>query len=51
MSENDLRTEIQKQITALNKRLPSFKQIHKLEFRKVEFEKTSSKKIKRHLLK
>ena len=51
MSENDLRTEIQKQITVLNKRLPSFKQIHKLEFRKVEFEKTSSKKIKRHLLK
>ena len=51
MSENDLRTEIQKQITVLNKRLPSFKQIHKLEFRKTEFEKTSSKKIKRHLLK
>lgn len=51
MSENDIRTEIQKQITVLNKRLPSFKQIHKLEFRKTEFEKTSSKKIKRHLLK
>ena len=51
MSENDIRAEIQKQITALNKRLPSFKQIHKLEFRKTEFEKTSSKKIKRHLLK
>ncbi|MGN1409852.1 MAG: AMP-dependent synthetase/ligase [Eubacteriales bacterium] len=51
MSENDLRTEIQKQITALNKKLPSFKQIHKLEFRKTEFEKTSSRKIKRHLVK
>ena len=51
MSENDLRVEIQKQITALNKKLPSFKQIHKLEFRKTEFEKTSSKKIKRHLVK
>lgn len=51
MSENDLRAEIQKQITNLNKRLPSFKQIHKLEFRKTEFEKTTSKKIKRHLLK
>lgn len=51
LSENDLRAEIQKQITALNKKLPSFKQIHKLEFRKTEFEKTSSRKIKRHLVK
>ena len=51
MSENELRAEIQKQITAINKKLPSFKQIHKLEFRKTEFEKTSSRKIKRHLVK
>lgn len=51
MTENDLRCEIQKSIAALNKKLPGFKQIHKLEFRKVEFEKTSSKKIKRHLVK
>lgn len=51
MDENAFRTEIQKQIAALNKRLPSFKQIHKLEFRKTEFEKTTSKKIKRHLVK
>lgn len=51
LTENDLRCEIQKSIAALNKRLPSFKQIHKLEFRKTEFEKTSSKKIKRHLVK
>jgi len=50
MSEAELRTEIQKSITALNKRLPSFKQIHKIEFRKNEFEKTSSKKIKRFLV-
>ena len=42
--------EIQKQIATLNKKLPSFKQIHKLEFRKTEFEKTSSKKIKRFLV-
>ena len=51
LSENDLRGEIQKSIAALNKKLPSFKQIHKLEFRKTEFEKTSSRKIKRHLVK
>ena len=46
----DLHKEIQKEITALNKKLPSFKQIHKLEFRKTEFEKTSSRKIKRFLV-
>ncbi|MBQ7312202.1 MAG: AMP-binding protein, partial [Clostridia bacterium] len=51
LSENDIRCEIQKSIAALNKKLPSFKQIHKLEFRKTEFEKTSSRKIKRHLVK
>ncbi len=50
-SENDIRGEIQKSITALNKRLPSFKQIHKLEFRKTDFEKTTTRKIKRHLVK
>ncbi len=47
----DIKSEIQKQITALNKKLPSFKQIHKIEFRATEFEKTSSRKIKRHLVK
>ncbi len=50
MSENDIRTDIQQAITALNKRLPSFKQIHKIEFRKTEFEKTTTKKIKRFLV-
>ncbi len=49
--ENEFRTEIQKEITVLNKKLPSFKQIHKLEFRKTEFEKTTTRKIKRHLVK
>jgi len=51
MGENEIRASIQKSITDLNKKLPSFKQIHKLEFRKTEFEKTTSKKIKRHLVK
>lgn len=49
-SENELRTTIQKEVTQLNKRLPSFKQIHRIEFRKTEFEKTTTKKIKRHLV-
>ena len=51
LSETEIRGEIQKAIAALNKRLPSFKQIHKLEFRKTEFEKTTTRKIKRHLVK
>ena len=51
VSENELRTTIQKEITQLNKRLPSFKQIRKIEFRSTEFEKTTTKKIKRHLVK
>lgn len=51
MEESEVRGKIQRDITALNKRLPSFKQIHKIEFRKTEFEKTSSRKIKRHLVK
>jgi len=50
-AEADFRDEIQKRITALNKKLPSFKQIRKLEFRKTEFEKTTTRKIKRHLVK
>ena len=50
-TEADFRDEIQKQITALNKKLSSFKQIRKLEFRKTEFEKTTTRKIKRHLVK
>jgi len=50
-SESEIRTAIQKEITELNKKLPSFKKIHKLEFRKTEFEKTTSRKIKRHLVK
>lgn len=49
-TDTDIYKEIQREITAQNKRLPSFKQIHKLEFRKTEFEKTSAKKIKRYLV-
>ena len=38
-------------ITKLNKKLPSHKQIKKVEIREIEFEKTSSRKIKRYLVK
>ncbi len=50
-SEEELRATIQKAVAELNKKNPSFKQIHKLEFRKTPFEKTTTKKIKRHLVK
>ena len=35
----------------LNRKLPSFKQVRDLEIRTEPFEKTTSRKIKRHLLK
>jgi long-chain acyl-CoA synthetase len=43
--------DIKKKITDLNKKLPSFKQIRNIEIRKTEFEKTTTRKIKRFLVK
>lgn len=42
---------IYQKITELNKKLPSFKKLKGLELRECEFEKTTSRKIKRHLVK
>lgn len=42
---------IYKKISALNKKLPTFKVIRAIEIREQPFEKTTSKKIKRHLVK
>ena len=42
---------IQKKINELNKTLPTYKHIKIVELRDTEFEKTTSRKIKRHLLK
>ena len=42
---------LKKVITATNKKLPTFKQIKAIEVRKTEFEKTTTKKIKRQLVK
>jgi long-chain acyl-CoA synthetase len=46
-----LQESIRAQVSAINKRLPSFKQIHKVEFRDTEFEKTTTRKIRRNLVK
>ena len=43
--------EIHAKILNLNRTLPSFKQIKTLEIREIPFEKTTSRKIKRHLVK
>ena len=46
-----IQADIEKQIHALNKTLPTYKQVKIVELRATPFEKTSSRKIKRHLLK
>ena len=43
--------DIHAKIVDLNRKLPSFKQIKTLEIRTEPFEKTTSRKIKRHLVK
>ncbi len=46
-SGNGCHEQIKKDIMELNKNLASYKQIRKIKFRSVEFEKTATKKIKR----
>ena len=41
----------EREIGEMNKKLPTFKHVVKVELRDTEFEKTTSKKIKRHLVK
>ena len=47
----DIHTVIYAKILEMNKKLPSFKKVKDLELRETEFEKTTSRKIKRHLVK
>ncbi len=47
----DMKKELAAQINNINKKLPSFKHIRKVDLVDREFEKTTSKKIKRHLVK
>ena len=47
----DMEKAIRDAINALNKTLPTYKQVKGLELRDTEFEKTTSRKIKRHLVK
>lgn len=48
---NVIADSIKGSINAMNKKLPSFKQVRNIELRQNEFEKTTSRKIKRYLVK
>jgi long-chain acyl-CoA synthetase len=50
-SMENIACAIKEKIATINKSLPVYKQIRSIEIRKTEFEKTSSKKIKRFLVK
>lgn len=50
-SIDNIADDIKKQVLELNRSLPSFKQIRNIDIRKTEFEKTTTKKIKRFLVK
>jgi long-chain acyl-CoA synthetase len=45
-----IEARINDQIKKMNRKLVSYKQIRQVEFRYQEFEKTTSRKIKRHLV-
>ena len=50
-TQEEIQSTISAQIKDLNKQLVAYKQIRVIEFRNTEFEKTTSRKIKRHLVK
>ncbi len=51
MSDDEIHAALRQRILALNKKLASFKHVRALELRHEEFEKTTSRKIRRHLVK
>ncbi len=50
-TDEEIKESIRKSINVINKKLPTFKQIKAVEIRKTEFEKTTTKKIKRQFVK
>ena len=50
-SEEEVYDEVKAAINEANRHLPSFKQVHEIEIRYEEFEKTTSRKIKRYAIK
>ncbi|MBQ7847310.1 MAG: hypothetical protein IJ344_03400 [Clostridia bacterium] len=47
-SEEEIENAIREELNNVNRTLPQYKQMRGLEIRKTEFEKTTSRKIKRH---
>jgi long-chain acyl-CoA synthetase len=50
-TDAEILADIESEIATVNKTLPTYKQAKIVELRDTEFEKTTSKKIKRHLVK
>ncbi len=50
-SDDEIYETVKADIDRINANLPSFKQVHSVEIRKTEFEKTTTKKIKRFIIK
>ncbi|MBE6574167.1 MAG: long-chain fatty acid--CoA ligase [Ruminococcaceae bacterium] len=48
---DEIREAVKEQVFEVNRNLPSFKQVREIEIRTEEFEKTTSRKIKRFLIK
>ncbi len=51
VDDETIKDSIRKSINLTNKKLPTYKQIKAIEIRKTEFEKTTTRKIKRQLVK
>ncbi len=51
MEKDEIQSKLNERIQAMNKRLAGFKHIREIELRDEPFEKTTSRKIKRHLVK
>lgn len=49
LSETELRKLLKEAINKANAQMPSYKRVKRFDIRKTEFEKTATKKIKRHL--
>lgn len=48
--EDTIKRTLEHSIASMNRKLPSFKRVMRIEIRSTEFEKTNTKKIKRHLV-
>ena len=50
LSNDEILAKIKEEINIVNRKLPVFKQVHEVVLRDTEFEKTTSRKIKRHTI-